>query len=118
MRIRLPLPARCLSPNVRSHWAVKARAAKAYREMARRETFKLLKDIRKPIIVGYILHPTYVSKRIHDSDNLVSSAKSGLDGIADTFGQDDSTWRCLGVEPSLPDKADPHLTIELIIEEF
>ena len=118
MRIRLPLPARCLSPNVRSHWAVKSRAVKSHRERARRECFKVLKDIRKPIIVGYILRPTYVSKRIHDADNLVSSAKSYLDGIADTFGQDDSTWRCLGVEPAPPDKTDPHLIIELVTEEF
>ena len=118
MRIRLPLPARILHPNCRSHWAAKSRAVKSHRERAKRETFKLLKDIQKPIIIGYILRPTYRDSRKRDQDGCVSSAKAFLDGIADTFGQDDSTWRCLGVEPAPPDKTDPHLIIELVIEEF
>ena len=118
MKIRLPLPHKTLHPNTRTHWAAKARQVKIAREAARREAFKLLRDVEvKPIIVGYILRPHFKTKARRDADNIVSSNKANLDGIADAFRQDDSSFRCLGVFPEL-DRDDPHLIIELEIEDL
>lgn len=118
MRIRLPLPHKALHPNTRTHWAAKARQVKIAREAARRETFKLLRDVEvKPLIVGYILRPHYRDRRRRDQDSLVASVKAHLDGIADAFRQDDSSFRCLGVFPEL-NREDPHLIVELEIEDL
>ena len=118
MTIRLPLPHRALHPNVRTHWAAKARQAKIHREAARRETFKVLKELDNGhVVTGYILRPAFKDLRVRDDDGFSSSCKAYRDGIADAFRQDDGTFKCLGYEPTV-DRKDPHLMIEIITEDL
>jgi len=90
--IILPWPPTALSPNVRTHWAKKAKAKKAYRE-ACAWTAKLhgagpIKADRLRLTLEFV--PP--SRRAFDLDNALASIKSGLDGLADVLGVDDSRW--------------------------
>lgn len=90
--IRLPWPPSVLSPNARGHWSKKSSAAKKYRGDAR-----LLSQAMgcralgcKSLTVEITFCPP--DKRHRDTDNMLASIKSGLDGIADATGVDDSRW--------------------------
>lgn len=91
--ITLPWPSVVLSPNSRSHWAVKAKAAKKYRH----ECFLACRiaDIVPPETDGKLhfwidfLPPR--NGRI-DADNCLARIKNGIDGIADYLGIDDSRF--------------------------
>ena len=90
--ITLPWPPRELSPNSRTHWAKLAKAKKAYRAScawtAKSQGAKrLTADTLHLTIVFYA--PT---RRAFDLDNALASIKSGLDGLADVLGVDDSRW--------------------------
>lgn len=95
LTITLPWPPSALSPNTRhAHWSQLARAKARYREDCHLEALacgarKMASDARPH------LHLTFVppDKRRRDLDNLIASMKSGLDGIADALGVDDSRWR-------------------------
>lgn len=91
MTILLPWPPTALSPNSRSHWAVKAKAAKSYRTVC----WALARGITVPkgsfIELGLEFCPPTRTRR--DLDNLLARMKSGLDGIADAMGTDDSYFR-------------------------
>jgi crossover junction endodeoxyribonuclease RusA len=91
MNIELPYPDKVLSPNSRCHWAKKASAAKNARAIA----FYIAKNADKTEFAGY-------EKRLHlwidiypktknypDADNMLSSLKSALDGIADALELND-----------------------------
>lgn len=89
--IRLAWPPKELNPNARVHFHQKARAAKAYRDSA----YWLAKS--SPVDSGnneYNEDETQITlqiqflppdKRKRDLDNMLSSIKSGLDGIADAL---------------------------------
>lgn len=84
--IALPIPNRVLSPNTRSHWAVKARHTKQYRTLANLTAVAALKGKRPP---GWTTATTtikayYKQHRQRDADNLLASLKSAFDGIADS----------------------------------
>jgi crossover junction endodeoxyribonuclease RusA len=87
--MRLPWPPKELSPNARCHWAVKARAAKAYRETVF-WTVKGEAMMRPdgPAVLSLVFHPP--SRRRIDDDNLVGRFKAGRDGLADALDIDDS----------------------------
>lgn len=92
MLIILPWPPTALSPNARTHWAKLAKAKKAYRE-ACAWTAKLhgagpIKADRLHLTLEFV--PP--SRRAYDLDNCLAGAKSGLDGLADVLGVDDSRW--------------------------
>ena len=99
--IELPWPAKELSPNARQHWAQAARAKKAYRQRCRAlgEAGGLATTPKgaEAVLVGLTFFPP--DKRARDWDNLLASMKSGLDGLADAMGVDDSRWR-LGFDVS------------------
>lgn len=90
--ITLPWPPRALSPNGRSHWRAKAKAAK----QARRDAciLTLVAGARalpwQSMQVELIFCPP--DRRARDLDNMLASAKSLLDGVADATGVDDSRW--------------------------
>lgn len=90
--VELPWPIRALSPNGRSHWRVRAKAAK----QARRDACILCQaaGIRalswQSMQVELIFCPP--DRRPRDLDNMLASAKSLLDGVADATGVDDSRW--------------------------
>lgn len=78
--IDLPLPPDCLSPNARVHWAQKAKATKATREMAC--LMARTKRPRKPFEKATVCLDFYL-KRTRDVDGLVSLCKAVFDGLQD-----------------------------------
>jgi len=91
----LPWPAKELSPNARHHWAAAARAKKTYRTRCRQVGEGVGLGMASESAKTVLVHLTFVppDKRRRDWDNLVASMKSGLDGLADAMGIDDSRWR-------------------------
>jgi crossover junction endodeoxyribonuclease RusA len=92
MRIALPWPSRTLSPNARVHWGKKASAVKKYRHAG----FWAAKEKGIPPLGEEInLRITFIppTTRARDEDNFIASIKSGLDGIAQAWGVDDSRFR-------------------------
>lgn len=92
MRIILPWPTKDLSPNARGHWAIKARAKKAYRAdcsaQARSQGMGRMDAERLHLKITFV--PP--NRRARDLDNMLASLKSGLDGLCDVLGVDDSKW--------------------------
>jgi len=90
--VRLPWPAKELSPNARCHWAMKAAAAKQYRA----DCFYLAKQAKVkakwegPIHVSLLFCAPDLRHR--DLDNCLSSAKALCDGLADALGVNDSRF--------------------------
>lgn len=86
-------PPRECSPNWRGHWAPKARAVKKYRRDCWLIALgaKLAVDWEGEIHVHLGFSPA--SNRRRDRDNLEASMKSGMDGLADALGVDDSRFR-------------------------
>lgn len=92
--ITLPWPENALSPNARTHWAVRSRAVKKYRSA----TFYLCRAAGlntlsvNTLHVSMTFHPPH--NRKYDDHNLVYRFKAGFDGIQDASGIDDRlfTW--------------------------
>ena len=72
--------------NLRMHWAVKAKLAKAHRTRAR---VALMADAPTPPALPVTVVLTRVAPRKLDDDNLRSAFKAVRDGVADWLGQDD-----------------------------
>lgn len=91
--IDLPWPERALHPNTRVHWGTRARAAKKARKLAAWET-RVTAGVTRikadALLVTAVFCPP--DRRPRDDDNMLSSIKSYLDGIADVIGVDDSKW--------------------------
>lgn len=102
--IVLPFPPTILSPNQRPSWQAKARVVKTYRSDCYLIT--KLAAIRLPVglerlVVSLHFYPP--NRRRRDQDNLIASAKSALDGLADGLGVDDSRFVLIAqVEPFEP----------------
>jgi len=94
-KFTIPWPPKQLSPNARVHWAQKAKAARQYRtQCAYIAQAQGLHGIGGDHLeVEFVFYPP--TKRRHDLDNLIARIKSGIDGIADATGVDDSKWRML-----------------------
>ena len=111
--VELPLPPKDLSPNVRKHWAAKARATKKYRT-ACAWAFTAAKPKgwkQRPIVidVGYRCSanaPGYVA---HDSQNAIASLKAAADGIVDAgiIPTDSHDWLEWGGVSLVTRKDDP-----------
>lgn len=86
-------PAKALSPNSREHFMTKHRFARAAKDTAFWATRAVLghgkfeHDGEARIAVIITAYPP--DKRDRDSDNLLASCKSILDGIAQALGVDD-----------------------------
>lgn len=92
IRVILPWPTSDLSPNARGHWAIKARAKKAYRTLCAWEAQS--QGLGRIYAERLHLKITFVppNRRARDLDNLLASCKAGLDGLCDVVGVDDSKW--------------------------
>ena len=92
IEITLPFPTKELSPNARKHWAQLAKAKAFYRHAC--SVTAMSQGLKKIDAQGLHLDITFYppSRRRYDLDNLLASMKSGLDGIADVVGVDDSNW--------------------------
>lgn len=92
MTVTLPWPPASLSPNTRQHWRALARAKKAYRHVC--ATQARIQGLRKidatRLNVALLFVPP--NRRAFDLDNLLARMKSGLDGLSDVLGVDDSNW--------------------------
>lgn len=87
----LPWPPKVLSPNARTHWATKSRAAKTYRNAC----FQLCRAAGLPVPVGRaLLSLEFIppDRRRRDDDNCIAAFKSGRDGVAQALGIDDSRF--------------------------
>ena len=92
LHLVLPWPVKGLSPNARNHWAATARDKKRYREAcawsAKSQGAGKLDAIRLHVALQFV--PP--DRRARDLDNMLAAMKSGLDGLADVLGVDDSRW--------------------------
>jgi crossover junction endodeoxyribonuclease RusA len=93
LSIELSWPAKELSPNARVHHMVLWR----FKSAAKKEAYWATKYVRPltwahdgPLPVRIVAHPP--DNRARDTDNLISSLKAHLDGIADALGVNDSTF--------------------------
>lgn len=92
MIVTLPWPHPNLSPNARVHWRKTAALKVLNRESAR--YCCMAASIRKGSISSPAVAITFrpPDNRRRDLDNMLSSCKSALDGVADALGVDDSRW--------------------------
>lgn len=91
LELLLPWPPKALSPNARTHWAAKSKAAKAYRNTC----FLLCRQAALPVPVGRaLLSLEFIppDRRRRDDDNCIAAFKSGRDGVAQALGIDDSRF--------------------------
>jgi crossover junction endodeoxyribonuclease RusA len=91
-RFVLPWPPTGLSPNARLHWAALSKLKKRYREACR---LQVLAQGAQPmeadrLDVKFTFFPP--SRRRIDIDNCIARMKSGIDGVSDALGVDDSRW--------------------------
>lgn len=97
--IRLMWPAAALSPNAKSHWAIKARAVKKYRHDCFFEAkVQAPKWTRPPgkLTLEVEFYPP--QRRSYDRDNLLARMKSGIDGAADGLGINDKEFTTIVVK--------------------
>ena len=90
--IILPWPSTALSPNARTHWSKLAKTKRLYREAcawsAREQGLARIQADALHLTLTFYA-PT---RRAFDLDNALARIKSGLDGLADVLGVDDSRW--------------------------
>jgi len=92
MQLEIPLPPKILSPNARSHWAAKSKAAKAYKSDC---YYVALSKPFQPEVSGAIhIHVQWHPKTAHafDEDNAIASLKHAFDGIAQAWRVNDSRF--------------------------
>lgn len=99
MSLTLPWPSNKLSPNARTHYAVKMKITAAHKEkgymiakVAALE--KPLEPVRQHVKI--LFHAP--DRRKRDLDNLLSSCKAYLDGIALAYGINDSLFRPITID--------------------
>ena len=110
--IFLPWPSKALSPNSSGHWSKQSKAKKAYRTYAgwcvrEQHIGKINADA---LHVKLTFFPP--DNRARDLDNMIASLKSGLDGISDVIGVDDSRWT-LSASKAAPIAKEGMVKIEL-----
>lgn len=93
----LPLPAKELSVNQKTHWGKKAPIIKSHRKYAENMASTAF-QLTKPKVISYELHFYWGDERRRDEDNAAASCKPYLDGISDYLEQDDSEFSFNGVK--------------------
>lgn len=108
----MPWPPRGLSPNDRRHRLAVAGKRRQYRADCAWSTIAAgVRRVDAPALeVRITFHPP--DARARDLDNMLASIKSGLDGVADVIGVDDSRWTLVLVAGS-PVR---HGRVDLVIE--
>jgi len=93
MTVVLPWPPKELNPNARVHPFVAIAARKAYKNVCQ---WQGIEQGLKRVVGVSTLHVDLTfyppDRRRRDLDNMLSSMKSGLDGLRDVLGVDDSNW--------------------------
>ena len=92
--ITLPWPPKVLNPNQKVHWRVKAAAAKSYRAACYALCLEAgLRSIPWDGDIHVWLEFYPPDRRHRDDDNMISSFKSGRDGLADALKVNDKRFR-------------------------
>lgn len=91
MQVTLPWPPKILSPNARPHHMAKARAVKEYRGVCRIFA-RQIRPIFTNAEIGMTITFNPPNNRRRDRDNLIAAMKSGMDGVAEAWGVDDSRF--------------------------
>ena len=110
LKITLPLPDRDLHPNARVHRMALATKKRQARRLAKVQSFAQVGIVA---VKSYRLDFYHATRRNRDEDGAISSCKAYLDGLADCMQQDDSSFKCKGVEFHI-DVLSPRL--EILIE--
>lgn len=92
LTIILPWPPKELNPNSRVHWLKLAHHKKSYREVCAWNAMDQGARQIKADSLHLTLEFVPPSRRPFDLDNALAQMKSGLDGLADVLGVDDSNW--------------------------
>lgn len=94
--IIFPWPPAPLRPNVKTHWATKAKSTKEYKEAC----YYLTKEQNLPTREYTELHLIFSppSKRHYDLDNLLASMKAGLDGMSLALNINDKCFTKITIE--------------------
>ena len=93
MKITLPWPARQLSPNARLHWAKRNMHRKSARDYAALTAKIALCGKKLQFTSAFVaIEFSPPDRRRRDIDNMLSSLKPALDGVAEAIGIDDSKW--------------------------
>lgn len=109
MIITIPWPPRELSPNARTHWAKKAKTAKAYKAACWALAMQAgVAAGDGPITLGLTFYKP--SSRRMDLDNMLASVKHGIDGIALALGVDDSRF---GYNIRVADEIGGYIVVEV-----
>ena len=117
--IVLPVPARKLSPNGRTHWRRKAVLTKSARNRARLVTLQALgehyhaRGLPVPAFAGYSLAHFFPTAQPRDDDNADAACKAYRDGIADALGIDDRQLPKIALSTTAKDSAQPRVEITL-----
>lgn len=93
MIVELPWPPTELSPNARLHWARFAKAKAAYRAICKAATQRARvkrSDLHDAMDMTLLFFPP--TRRTYDRDNLMARMKSGIDGMCEALGIDDSCF--------------------------
>lgn len=88
MMIQLPFPPAKLSPNARTHWAVKARTFKQYKFQCLALLSQHRKSLKGRDAFGIRFCPPDARRR--DLDNMLAAFKAGIDALSEVTGVDDS----------------------------
>jgi len=111
IKYTLPLPPMILGPNRREHWAKKAK----YKAALRSECYDIVKNDYKAIDDSRSIPITvifFTGNNRADLDNLLASAKSALDGMAEALGVNDKKFRPITVD-AIVDKTNPRMEVFL-----
>ena len=116
LELRLPFPAKELSPNARLHWAKVAKVKKAHRADAYYTALPFRGIYTGDEKLRLELKFYKPSRRAMDRDNLLSRMKASLDGIADGLGINDRNFDPVVV--SVADQIGGYVEIKIMrIEE-
>ena len=112
--LRLALPNRVLSPNVRTHWSVKARSVKQHRFAGRVKAKQVMGRGFEPWESADVKITFYHKEvRTRDKDNLLAQMKAYMDGIADAgVVANDSRFTYLPIDTEI-NTTHPHVAVEL-----
>ena len=93
LSVTFPWPPSALSPNARQHWTSLAKAKKSYRAAC--YLTAVAQGATPVVAAGLHVHLQFAppTRRKYDLDNLLARMKSGLDGLSDAIGVDDSRWQ-------------------------
>jgi crossover junction endodeoxyribonuclease RusA len=120
--VTVPIPEKCLSPNARVHWAVRARATRDARFEAAEATYKALRSHKGAppwTASGFVVNCLWTygkGQRVMDETNLRGMLKATEDGIADTLLVNDKLFRWLPIKSSRC-KGPGFVTLEVIPDE-